>query len=495
MTPVHELICRQAERTPDAVALRSGGTVLTYRELLDAAALVAGGLAAEGAGPGAVVGLCAARGPEMVTAVLGILLSGAAYLPVDPAHPPLRIAAMLEAAGAALLLAGDGAPPLPPGTPVRVRALSASALPARWRGHRAGPEVAGGVSTVIFTSGSTGEPKGVEVTHAGLAARLTGMRDEFGVGPGDVLLQKTPYTFDVSMWELLLAFVSGGTLVVAPPDAHRDPQALVELIVAYGVTMTHFVPSMLALFVTEPDVARCESLRVVLCGGEALPPRLANALTGALPRAAVYNMYGPAEATIDVTAWQCRRSEPGESVPIGRPLAGVTVHVVDERGRPVPDGTAGELLLGGACLARGYAGRPELTAERFTRHAGERVYRTGDLVRRSPQGHLEYLGRIDTQVKIRGQRVELGEIEATLRRHPAVRNAVVQLRDGRLLVAYVVPESGLDEAALRAHLAERLPAYMVPSRFVALAEIPTTAHGKADRSALPPPPRRRVPSA
>ncbi|MEU7752365.1 amino acid adenylation domain-containing protein [Micromonospora sp. NPDC049171] len=505
--PVHEVICRQAERTPDAVAVRHGDAVLTYRELLDAAALVAGGLSADGIGPGAVVALRAERSAQLVIAVLGVLLSGAAYLPVDPRHPPHRLRTMLESARAALLLVDVDESPLPEGHPTLVRTLTAepvgaarvrAAAPVEWRRYRAGPEVVDGLSCVIFTSGSTGAPKGVELTHASLVNRLAGMLDEHRVGPEDVLLQKTPYTFDVSIWELLLAFMAGGSLVVAPPQAHRDPQALVDLIVGYGVTMVHFVPSMLALFVTEPDVRRCESLRVILVGGEALPPKLVNILTATLPRAAVYNMYGPAEATIDVTAWECRRPEPGDTVPIGRPLRNVTVYVVDEQGALVPPGVDGELLLGGGCLARGYAGRPDLTAERFveTRVAGhrERVYRTGDLVRWSPDGHLDYLGRLDTQVKIRGQRVELGEIESTLRRHPVVRHTVVVLREARSLVAYVVLEAGappdVDEPALRAYLAERLPEHMVPSRIVALAEIPTSPHGKVDRAALPAPPRR-----
>jgi amino acid adenylation domain-containing protein len=504
--PVHEFICRQAERTPDAIAVRDGDTVLTYRELLDSAALIAGRLSADGIGPGSVVGLCAQRGARLVIAVLGVLLSGAAYLPVDPQHPTHRLCSMLESAQAALLLLDGTESPLPDGHPTPVRSLAGepigvarAGVAVDWRQYVAGLEVINGLCCVIFTSGSTGEPKGVVVTHIGLANRLAGMLGEHRVGPDDVLLQKTPCTFDVSMWELLLAFMAGGSLIVVPPQAHRDPQALVELIVRYGVTMVHFVPSMLALFVTEPEVSQCDSLRVILCGGEALPPKLVNTLIATLPHAAVYNMYGPAEATIDVTAWEARCPELGDTVPIGRPLANVTAYVVDEQGELVPLGVAGELLLGGACQARGYAGRPDLTAERFveTWVAGhkERVYRTGDLVRWSADGYLDYLGRIDTQVKIRGQRVELGEIESMLRRHPMVRDAVVALRDSRSLVAYVVPEAESQqdvlEPALRAHLAERLPEHMVPSRIVALAEIPTNPHGKADRAALPAPQRRR----
>lgn len=517
--PVQELICRQAARTPDAVALRDGHRVLKYRELLDSAASVAGRLVGDGVGPGSVVALCARRGAEMVIAVLGILLSGAAYLPVDPKHPPHRISSMLRSARTALLLT-DGTPSTAPeGWPMPVRSLAGAPFPGApdaakdaatlrtateavdWRRYTAGPAVMNGLSCIVFTSGSTGEPKGVELTHAALANRLAGMIADHRLGPDDVLLQKTPYTFDVSIWELLLAFMAGGSLLVAPPDAHRDPQALVNLIREHGVTMVHFVPSMLELFATEPDVGECGSLRVILCGGEAASPKLLNTLALALPDAAVFNMYGPAEATIDVTAWRCRRPEPDSTVPIGRPLSNVSAYVVDEDGELLPAGVVGELLLGGACLARGYAGRPDLTAERFVRlrPAGheEWVYRTGDLARWSADGYLDYMGRIDTQVKIRGQRVELGEIEATLRRHPGVRNAVAVLREHRLLVAYVVPEGSFahddTESELRAHLAARLPDYMVPSRIVALPEIPVTPHGKADRTALPEPPRRHPP--
>jgi amino acid adenylation domain-containing protein len=505
VVPVHEAICRQALRTPNALALRSGDTELTYKELMDRAASVAGRLAADGIGPGSVVALCTQRGADMVVAVLGILLSGAAYLPVDPQYPMHRMRSMLESARAALLLAGSGSP-LPEGGLLPIRPLAGdppapigAPAPVDWRRYVSGPAVRDGIGCVIFTSGSTGEPKGVELTHRALANRLTGMLDVHRVGPGDVMLQKTPYTFDVSIWELLLAFTVGASLVVAPPQAHRDPEALVDLIERHGVTMVHFVPSMLELFVTEPGVERCRSLRMILCGGEAVSPKLVNTLAATLPDAAVFNMYGPAEATIDVTAWECRRIETGERVPIGRPLSNVTAYVVDEEGGLVAVGVAGELLLGGVCLARGYAGRPDLTAERFveTRLAGreERVYHTGDLVRWSAEGFLEYLGRIDTQVKIRGQRVELGEIEATLRRLSAIRNAVVVLRDDKTLVAYVVPEGDprkdVDERELRARLAEQLPEHMVPARIVALPEIPTNAHGKADRAALPAPPSRR----
>ncbi|WP_405110062.1 amino acid adenylation domain-containing protein [Micromonospora sp. NBC_01405] len=508
-TPVHETICRQAQLTPDAVALRGGGRDRTYREFLDEAAALAGRLRAEGVGPGSVVGLCTERSPEMVVAVLGVLLAGGAYLPLDPSHPRPRLDLMLRTADAALVLADDagraalgsgGEPSVP------VRPLAGGDLPAApvdWRGYRAPEEVVRGLSYVIFTSGSTGAPKGVQMTHLSLANRLVWMRDEYPIGPGDVVLQKTPYTFDVSVWELLWAFMTGATLVTAEAQAHRDPQEMVEVVARESVTTVHFVPSMLALFVEERGLGRCTGLRRVICSGEALPPKLVNKLTAALPQVEVHNLYGPTEAAIDVTAWPCRRPEPGDTVPIGRPITNVAAYVLDGRGELAPLGVPGELVLGGDCLARGYAGRPDLTAERFVEVdvAGwpQRVYRTGDLAWWSPSGHLNYGGRIDTQVKIRGQRVELGEIESVLNRHPLVANSVVLLREdlgvAATLVAYLVAERGADprrlaEPALRALMAQQLPDYMVPLRYVVLPELPATANGKVDRGALPAPPAR-----
>jgi amino acid adenylation domain-containing protein len=499
--PVHELICRQAVATPDAVALHDATGDRTYRQLMDEAALVAGRLRAAGVGPGSVVGLCTERSGDMVVAVLGILLAGGAYLPLDPTHPRARLDLMLATAGAALVLASPEAAPVLADSPVAVRPLRDPAgTPVTWQGYRAAAEVVDGLSYVIFTSGSTGQPKGVEMTHASLANRLAWMQEEYRLGPDDVVLQKTPYTFDVSVWELLWAFTAGARLVVASPEAHRDPQELADLIVGERVTTVHFVPSMLALFVAEDDVARCVSLRRVVCSGEALPPKLVNKLTAALPDVEVHNLYGPTEAAIDVTAWPCRRPEPDDGVPIGRPITNVAAYVLDDAGELAPLGTPGELVLGGHCLARGYASRPDLTADRFVHTEAdgrrERVYRTGDLVWWSPEGHLNYVGRIDTQVKIRGQRVELSEIESVLNRHPAVANSAVLLRTDLgstpALVGYVVAEPGTspEDAELRGHLAAHLPDHMVPRKCVSLPELPATSNGKVDRKALPRPPAR-----
>jgi amino acid adenylation domain-containing protein len=513
-TPVHETICAQAEKTPGAIAMRADGVAWTYEELLDEAALVAGRLRADGAGPGCVVGICTRRNAQMIVAILGILLTGAAYLPLDPTHPLNRLGLMLTTAGASILLVGPGADLPLAGYQIPLRTLAGERMPAdadtaagpprawpvAWRHYSAPPEVADGLSYVIFTSGSTGQPKGVQMTHASLANRLAWMREEYRLGPSEVVLQKTPYTFDVSVWEILWPLTAGACLAVAPPDIHRDPRELASLIVSEQATVIHFVPSMLSIFEAEDCAAQCTSLRLVICSGEILPPKLVNKLTALLPDVAVHNLYGPTEAAIDVTAWPCRRPEPDNDVPIGRPIANVTAYVLNETGGLAPLGACGELVLGGSCLAAGYAGRPDLTAERFvvTTVAGspERVYRTGDLVRWSPEGHLSYVGRIDTQVKIRGQRVELSEIEAVLNRHPAVASSAVILRDdlgsAPALVAYVVAEPGAspDDKALRCHLGDHLPDYMIPLRYVTLAALPTTANGKANRQALPAPPAR-----
>ncbi|MFB6584033.1 amino acid adenylation domain-containing protein, partial [Streptomyces sp. NPDC056402] len=349
---------------------------------------------------------------------------------------------------------------------------------------------------VIYTSGSTGRPKGAVVTHEAIVNRLLWMQREYGLRAGDRVLQKTPFGFDVSVWELFWPLLCGAGMVLAEPGGHKDPAYLAEVIQAKRVTTVHFVPSMLQVFLAEPLSAACGGLRRVFCSGEALPGSLAALFRDRLG-VPLHNLYGPTEAAVDVTAWACVDTGRVTPPPIGRPVANTRVFVLDAALRPVPVGVAGELYVAGVQLARGYLGRAGLTAERFVANPyggpGERMYRTGDLVRWNEDGQLEYLGRTDDQVKIRGFRIELGEIEAGLSSLDEVAQVAVIVREDRpgdkRLAAYLVPapDTDLDIDALRVHVRTALPDYMVPSAFVVLNELPLTTNGKLDRRALPAP--------
>ncbi len=442
---VPELFAAQAARTPDATALVFEDEELTYAELAAVSNRLARVLAERGAGPERVVALALPRSTHLVTAILAVLKTGAAYLPLDPGYPAERIAFMLEDAAPALVLAtGDDLPhAVRLDDPDLLDGVSDAPLDVVPR-----PE---NPAYVIYTSGSTGRPKGVVVPHAGIVNRLLWMQDEYGLTGDDRVLQKTPSSFDVSVWEFLWPLITGATEVVARPDGHKDPAYLARLIRERGVTTVHFVPSMLQVFLQEPAAGECTSLRRVLCSGEALP---ADAVVqfGSVLDAELHNLYGPTEASVDVTSW--RTSTEDTTVPIGRPVWNTRTYVLDAALRPVPPGTAGELYLAGAQLARGYLGRPGLTAERFVASPfdpGERMYRTGDLARFRPDGVLEFLGRGDEQIKIRGFRVEPGEIAATLATHDDVAHAVVVAREDRpgdvRLVGYVVPADTAGSAA------------------------------------------------
>ncbi|WP_257168770.1 non-ribosomal peptide synthetase [Bradyrhizobium sp. SRS-191] len=493
---LHQQIAAQAARTPDAVALRFDDQTLTYAALERQANQLAHHLQALGVGPDAVVGLCAERSLEMVIGLLGILKAGGAYLPLDPSLPPERLAMMLEDARAKVLLAQDAhAARLPATNAVVVRFDADAAAIAR---H---PETAPTTSCdpdslayVIYTSGSTGRPKGVMNSHRGIVNRIAWMQDAYRLTPNDVVLQKTPFGFDVSVWEFFWPLIEGAELVIARPGGHQDPAYLSALIEQRGVTVMHFVPSMLQAFLESAELDRCGSLRDVICSGEALPVETQNRFLQALP-CRLHNLYGPTEAAVDVSFWPCR-SEPGASqVPIGQPISNIQLYVLDARLEPVPIGVAGELYIGGVGLARGYLHRPSLTAERFVPSpfvSGERLYRTGDLARWRADGVLDYLGRLDHQVKLRGFRIELGEIEAALSAQAGVAQAAVVLREdggAKRLVGYVVaqPDAAITSDALRQQLQRSLPDYMVPSAIVPLAALPLTPNGKLDRNALPAP--------
>ncbi|MFL6127650.1 MAG: amino acid adenylation domain-containing protein, partial [Mycobacteriales bacterium] len=494
-----ELVAEQVRRTPGAVAVVDERRRLTYRELDAAANRVAHRLAAAGAGVESVVAVCAERGVDLVVALLGVLRSGAAYLPLDPDYPADRLSFMLADSGAAALLSQHRLAGTVPAGNVPTLLLDE---PAEWAGQ---PDTDPGVAVpdlaaayVIYTSGSTGRPKGVLNAHRGIVNRLRWMQDEYGLGADDVVLQKTPASFDVSVWEFFWPLVTGARLVLARPGGHRDPAYLRRVIDEHRVTTVHFVPSMLAAFLAEPAEPGCGSLRLVVCSGEELPVALARRCLDLLPQARLSNLYGPTEAAVDVTAFHCDPAvlAARTRVPIGRPVANTRTYVLDDRLRPVPAGAAGQLHLGGLQVARGYANRPGLTAERFRPDPygppGSRLYATGDAVRWRDDGTLEFLGRLDGQVKLRGLRIELGEIEAALRDRPGVRDAAAAVREvapgDRRLIAYVIPDAAPpDEAALRAALAARLPDYMVPTAFVPLDRLPLSPAGKLDRAALPAP--------
>ncbi|MBN8471529.1 non-ribosomal peptide synthase/polyketide synthase [Corallococcus exiguus] len=495
-----ELIQAQVERTPDAVALAFEGHTLTYRELDARANQLAHALIARGVGPEVRVGLLMERSLELVVALLATLKAGGAYVPFDPAYPAQRLSWMLEDARPAVLLAQEHLLSRLPSHDARVLCLDTqwediALLPRHAPPSRA---TADALAYVIFTSGSTGRPKGAMNAHGPVVNRLLWMQSAYALGPADVVLQKTPFSFDVSVWEFFWPLMTGARLVLAKPGGHQDPAYLARLVAEAGVTTLHFVPSMLQVFLEEPALESCTSLRRVVCSGEALPLELAERCLRRLPWAGLHNLYGPTEAAVDVTFHQCLPGESRRSVPIGRPVANTQIRILDAHLRPVPVGVPGELFIGGVQVGRGYLGRPELTAERFipdgfSDSPGARLYRTGDVARWLPDGAIEYVGRADFQVKVRGLRIELGEIEAALEQHPGVRQSVVVAREDaagdKRLVAYVAfrDDGVLDVPSLRSRLHEKLPEYMVPSAFVLLDSLPLTPSGKVDRKALPEP--------
>jgi amino acid adenylation domain-containing protein len=491
------LVERQAAASPDAVAVVSEEGALTFAQLRDRSRRTAAALAAAGIGPGTVVGVCAERSPDLVTSLVGTLLAGAAYLPLDPTLPAARLAFMRADAGADVVLAQRGTAAVARATGAKL-VLTPDELSDAPSGRLAPAGRGTDAAYVIYTSGSTGRPKGVVVTHEAIVNRLLWMQETFRLTAADRVLQKTPYGFDVSVWELFWPLTVGATMVLARPGGHQDAEYLARTIVRRGVTTAHFVPSMLQLFLDEPASRDLPALRRVICSGEVLPYGLARRFQDALPAVGLHNLYGPTEAAVDVTWWDCATPGPDGVVPIGGAIANTQAYVLDHRLTEAPRTVPGELYLGGVQLARGYLGRPGLTATTFVAHPlagpGGRLYRTGDKVRRLADGSLEFLGRIDHQVKIHGYRIELGEIEQALTEHPDVREAVVVVRargERPQLAAYVTPSGAgePDPDALRTHLQDRLPRYMLPATVTALPAMPVTHNGKLDRAALPDPAR------
>lgn len=495
---IHQCFEARVQEQPAVEAVRFDGQSLTYQELNRRANQLAWRLMRLGAGRNTLVGVSMERSLELVVALLAIVKAGAAYVPLDPGYPRARLEHMISDAQVPILLTQRRIKDRLP--PVRTEVLCVDELEAELTHEPdVNPDLAvdgGDLVYVIYTSGSTGLPKGVMNVHDGIRNRLLWMQDTFRLDSSDRVLQKTPFSFDVSVWEFFWPLMAGATLVVARPEGHKDGAYLARVIRDEAVTTIHFVPSMLQVFLAEP-VEDLTSLRWVIVSGEALPRDLQDRFL-ARSSAELHNLYGPTEAAIDVTHWACRREDGKRSVPIGKPIANTQVYVLDRFLQPVPVGVPGELHLGGRNLARGYLNRNELTAERFIDNpfgpsASARLYKTGDLARFLNDGALEFLGRLDYQVKVRGFRIELGEIEAALADLPQVREAAVVAREhqpgGMRLVAYLtvtgpVPPS---VAELAGQLRQRLPDYMVPSSFEMLEKFPLTPNGKIDRKALPEP--------
>jgi amino acid adenylation domain-containing protein len=486
--PLHRLVEAATSATPDAVAVVDhDGTSYTYRQLNSAANQLAHRLRRQGVGPNTPVGVCLRRGVDLVTALLATWKAGGAYVPLEPDLPPQRLAFLLDDATPAVVVthaAHASAFPAVIALDTERPALAAEPTTA--------PDGGGGLDDpayLLYTSGSTGTPKGVQVPHRGVHNRIAWMQDTYRLQADDRVLQKTPYGFDVSVWEFFWPLVTGATLVFAMPGGHGDPRYLHQLITREGVTTLHFVPTMLNNLLDAVDPAPLPSLRRVFCSGEALAADTVRRFLTTWPDIEVHNLYGPTEASIDVTAWHCKPD--AATVPIGRPIANTRTYVLNGQLQPAPIGVPGQLFLAGVGLAHGYHHRPALTAQRFLPDPygppGQRMYATGDLVRWRTDGVLEYLGRQDGQVKIRGQRIELGEVEHVLAQHPDVRQCAVAIREASYLAAYVVGDVDLGE--LRTHVAERLPAYMTPTAWVALAELPVTHSGKLDTTRLPEPER------
>ena len=491
---VHESIAGNARETPDAVALVWDGGVLSYGQLDRRANWLAQRLVSLGVGPDAPVGVCLERSPELIAAVLAIWKAGGAYVPLDPTYPMRRLAMMLD----------DVAPPVVVSSAAHAVRLPLEAqevvlLDEDWSTED-DPGPASGVAAehlayLLYTSGSTGVPKGVMVEHRSLANHMAWMLRTFSFDAQDRILFKTPASFDASVWELVAPLLCGGRIVVLSAGAEKDPDEIVAACIRHDVTVAQFVPSILDLIADHPDLDRCQSLRHLFAGGEALSQRLVARLRNRLPGCAVHNLYGPTEATIDATSFTCPEPWPlhTKTVPIGRPIDNVRAYVLDEHSTPVPVGVTGELYLGGVAVARGYWRRPELTAERFSPDTfvpGGRIYRTGDRARWRSDGLLEFLGRLDDQIKVRGFRIELAEVEAALAAHESVHEAAVALIDddnGRRLVAYFTSRNGatLSVGELRSWLDQRLPGWMIPAGFFELGKMPRQPSGKIDRTALP----------
>jgi len=499
--PLHHWLAARASQCPEAIAVSDTDLSLTYREFDNRANQLGHHLQTLGVGPDVLVGVCLERSVELAIALVAILKAGGAYVPLDPDYPRERLEFMMADAQPAVLLSQTHLQNRIPSGDISCMYLQQdwsqfAQYPATAPTSNIAPE---NLAYVIYTSGSTGKPKGAMNTHRAICNRLLWMQETFALDASDVVLQKTPASFDVSVWEFFWPLLAGARLVMAKPSGHKDSRYLLDCIAAEKVTTLHSIPAMLGAFLEAPGLEKCTSLKQVIASGEALSVALCDRFYELLPTAELHNLYGPTEAAIDVSHWPCGPEGDRLTVPLGCPIANIQLHVLDPHLRPVPVGVSGELHIGGVGLARGYLQRPGLTAERFipdpfSDRPGARLYKTGDLVRYLPTGVLEFLGRIDFQVKVRGLRIELGEIEANLLQHPSLREAIVTvqvaLSGAQQLVAYGVLEAGAETltlAEIKAWLQPKLPDYMVPGAFVLLEQFPLTPSGKVDRRALPAP--------
>jgi amino acid adenylation domain-containing protein/non-ribosomal peptide synthase protein (TIGR01720 family) len=491
----------QVQRTPDHIAICYEGEQLSYLELNYKSNQLAHYLRALGVGPETLVGIMVERSVEMVVGLLAILKAGGAYLPLDPTYPPERLNLMIKDAEINLLLTQQQFVTQMSQQVARVVCLNTEwqKIARESRENVSSEAAADNLAYVIYTSGSTGQPKGAMNTHRGICNRLQWMQEAYQLTPDDRVLQKTPFSFDVSVWEFFWPLITGARLVVARPGGHQDASYLLKLIKEQQITTLHFVPSMLRVFLEEDGVETCTDLRRVICSGEVLSPALEKRFHSRL-RAELHNLYGPTEAAVDVTYWACERNGERQIVPIGRPIANTEIYIIDKNLAPSPIGLAGELHIGGVGLARGYLKRAVLTADNFlpnpfSQEPGARLYRTGDMARYLAKGEIEFLGRLDDQLKIRGFRIEAGEVETALTSHPAISEAVVVARlnesGDKQLLAYLVTETEKPTSSkLREYLGKKLPEYMIPAAYVWLDALPLTANGKVDRRALPAPDAR-----
>lgn len=496
--PITNFIEEQVAATPDAPAVIFNDTVITYSELNRRANKLASHLRSKGIDTNTLVGVYMDRSIEMVVALLGITKAGGGYVPFDPEYPADRLAYMFGDSQVSIVITQRN---------IKSDLLPPTVQPiylddAHWSSTTPSDDInqqlvsgADDAVYMIYTSGSTGQPKGVVNTHKALVNRILWMQETFALTNKDKVLQKTPYSFDVSVWEFFWPLIAGASIVMARPGGHRDNDYLVDTIVSQGITTMHFVPSMLSLFLTQKSLNRIKDLRLVMCSGEALPFELTQRFFKYLPQTELHNLYGPTEAAIDVTHWSCTTDSTQNIVPIGTPIANIQTYILDNNLKPVAIGEEGELHLAGVGLAQGYWNRPELTAEKFipncfSNDPNSRMYKTGDLARYLPDGNIEYLGRLDNQVKLRGFRIELGEIEAALLKLTGIAEAVVvatnESLEERQLIAYLTTASSqeVNTSELRQQLLHKLPDYMVPARFIYIDKIPLTANGKVNRKAL-----------